>query len=61
MIIQNINLSDSYINIIDEDFDLVIRIGALDDSNLITKKLMPMPSLLCASEQYLKIMAYLKQ
>ncbi|ABK90163.1 LysR family transcriptional regulator [Francisella tularensis subsp. novicida] len=50
----NINLSDSYINIIDEDFDLVIRIGALDDSNLITKKLMPMPSLLCASEQYLK-------
>ncbi|MDE4988272.1 LysR family transcriptional regulator, partial [Francisella tularensis subsp. holarctica] len=29
-------------------------IGALDDSNLITKKLMPMPSLLCEIEQYLK-------
>ncbi|MBK2357466.1 LysR family transcriptional regulator [Francisella hispaniensis] len=50
----NINLSDSYVNIIDEDFDLVIRIGALDNSNLIIKKLMPMPSLLCASEQYIK-------
>ena len=48
-----LRLSDRYVNIIDEGFDLAIRIGELADSSLIAKRLGPVPVALCASPDYL--------
>ncbi len=47
-----IQLSDSYVDIIREGFDLAIRIGELQDSSLVAKKLAPDHRILCASPAY---------
>lgn len=46
-------LSDRRIAVVEEGFDLAIRIGALRDSTLIAKKLSDMPLVICASPAYL--------
>ena len=48
-----IRLSDNFVNIIEEGFDLAIRLGALKDSTLIAKKLASTGIFLCATPQYL--------
>jgi len=47
-------LSDRHVNLIDEGFDLAIRIGEPADSNLITRLLASAHLVLCASPSYLE-------
>lgn len=50
----HIDLSDRYVDLISEGFDMVLRIGDLLDSSLIARKLAQLPMVLCASPAYLK-------
>ncbi len=46
--------TDREVDLINEGYDCVIRAGTLDDSNLVSKKLMDMTIINCASPKYLK-------
>lgn len=50
----NLDLSDRRISIVDEGFDLAVRIGPLRDSSLIARRLGPMPLVTIASPSYLE-------
>ncbi len=50
----DIDISDQYKDIVGEGFDLAIRIGELDDSTLIAKKIADTKLILCASTRYLE-------
>lgn len=47
-------LTDNMTDIIKDGFDLAIRIGELQDSSLVAKKLAPDDRVLCAAPSYLK-------
>ncbi|WP_417842566.1 LysR family transcriptional regulator [Thalassospira sp.] len=47
-------LSDHYIDVIEKGLDLAIRIGNLQDSDLIAKRLAPCKMVYCAAPSYLK-------
>jgi len=49
-----LSLSDRAINVIDEGFDLAIRIAELQDSSLAARKLAPNRRVVCASPGYLR-------
>jgi len=46
-------LNDRFVDLLEEGFDVAIRIGALRDSSLIARKLAPTRNLLCAAPDYL--------
>jgi DNA-binding transcriptional LysR family regulator len=48
-----LSLSDRTVNIMEEGFDLAIRIAELEDSSLAARKLAPNRRVVCASPQYL--------
>lgn len=48
-------LADRFVNIVDEGFDLAVRIGRLADSSMIARRLAPLRVVLCASPEYLKV------
>lgn len=48
-----LSLSDRFVDIIDEGFDLAIRIGELADSSYIARKLFKFDTAICASPAYL--------
>lgn len=48
-----VSLSDSYVNLVEERADLAIRIGNLESSSLIARKLADHRRVLCASPSYL--------
>jgi len=50
----SLNLADRFIDVVDEGFDLVIRIAELEDSTLIARRLAPCQRLLCAAPAYLE-------
>lgn len=50
----DVSLTDRRIDLIDEGFDLAVRIGTLGDSSLIARKLAPSGLTVCASPDYLK-------
>ncbi len=49
-----LSLSDRTVNMIEEGYDLAIRIGELEDSSLAARKLAPNRRVVCASPDYLK-------
>lgn len=50
----NLQLVDRYVNLVDEGFDVALRIGNLPDSNLISRKLGDMRMVMVASPVYIK-------
>lgn len=48
-----LSLTDRYVDIVDEGFDVAIRIGELKDSSLIARKLSIFEVAICASPDYL--------
>jgi DNA-binding transcriptional LysR family regulator len=45
-------MNDRFVDLIDEGFDVAVRIGAMEDSSLIARKLAPMRRVVCASPGY---------
>jgi DNA-binding transcriptional LysR family regulator len=48
-----LNLDDRQVDIIEEGYDVAIRIGRLQDSNLVARKITPCRQVMCASPAYL--------
>ena len=49
----DLSLNDRFVDIVDEGFDLAIRIGRLEDSSLVSRRLAPCRMTVCASPRYL--------
>jgi DNA-binding transcriptional LysR family regulator len=49
-----LTLTDRFVDVVEEGYDLVIRIAQLKESSLIARKLAPCRRVLCASPNYLK-------
>jgi len=50
----DLRLSNRFVNIVEEGFDVAIRMGSLKDSGLIAKKLAATEIVLCATPQFLE-------
>jgi DNA-binding transcriptional LysR family regulator len=50
----SVDLNDETVDLVSAGFDLAIRIGALDDSSLIARKLATNRRVLCAAPKYLR-------
>lgn len=49
-----IDFNDRLVDVVAEGFDVVIRIGSLEDSNLVARKLAPCPIILCAGKKLIE-------
>ena len=49
----DLTLSDNYVNVVSEGFDLVVRLGPLSDSSLLCRPLAPYRYIACASPGYI--------
>ncbi|MGD9512093.1 MAG: LysR family transcriptional regulator [Geminicoccaceae bacterium] len=47
-------LTDRFVDVVEEGYDVVLRIGAMRDSSLIARRLCPIRRVLCASPEYLR-------
>ncbi len=47
-------LTNRQVNLIEESFDLVVRLGELEDSSMMAKKLASRTQVVCASPQYIE-------
>ena len=52
-LIVDLELSDSFVDIVGEGFDVAVRIADLDDSSLVARRLAPVHRVLCATPDYL--------
>ena len=50
----NLQLNDRKVDLVDEGFDVALRIGRLKDSSLIAKPIAPIRLVLCAAPRYLQ-------
>ena len=50
----DIGLTDRFIDLVEEGWDLALRIGQLRDSSLVARKLAPIRTVLCAAPAYLE-------
>lgn len=50
----SVDLSDTVVDLVAAGFDLAVRIGTLDDSRLVARRLAPNRRVLCASPDYLR-------
>lgn len=53
-IILDLDLSDSFVDIVGEGFDAAIRVAELEDSSLVARKLAPNHRVICAAPGYLE-------
>lgn len=49
----DVHLTDNFVDIIRDGYDLAIRIGELEDSSLVARKLSPDTRVICASPAYI--------
>jgi DNA-binding transcriptional LysR family regulator len=49
----DIEFSDRFVDVVEEGFDMVIRIGDLPDSSMVARRLAPCRRMLCAAPHYL--------
>ncbi|MFC3107578.1 LysR family transcriptional regulator [Undibacterium arcticum] len=49
----DVTLSDRVVDLVDEGYDLAIRIGRIRDSSLVARQIAPLRMLLCAAPSYL--------
>src|SRR5215813_10384059 len=47
-------MNDRYVDLVDEGFDMAVRIGRLEDSSLVARKLAPARRTVCAAPAYLQ-------
>ncbi|SCZ73064.1 transcriptional regulator, LysR family [Epibacterium ulvae] len=52
-ITATLDLTDRYVDLVEEGIDLAIRIGSLEDSSLLARQIGMVPIALCASPDYL--------
>jgi DNA-binding transcriptional LysR family regulator len=52
----NLTLSDKFVDIVGEGYDVAVRIAALENSSLIARRLAPNHRLICAAPSYLQRM-----
>ncbi|MGD8710763.1 MAG: LysR family transcriptional regulator [Ectothiorhodospiraceae bacterium] len=50
----DISLNDRYVDVVNEGFDVAVRIGRLEDSSLIARRVASSQAWLCASPDYLE-------
>jgi DNA-binding transcriptional LysR family regulator len=50
----DVTLNDRFVDLVDEGFDVAVRIGSLADSSLVARRLAPIRRAVCASPVYLK-------
>lgn len=50
---MDVSLEERFVDIVGEGFDIAVRIGALEDSSLIARRMASCPFVLCASPAYL--------
>jgi DNA-binding transcriptional LysR family regulator len=49
----DVAMNDRFVDLVEEGFDVAVRIGALQDSSLIVRRLAPIRRVICASPAYL--------
>jgi len=50
----DLELNDRFIDVVEEGFDIALRIGSLEDSTLIARKLAPVHRVCCGAPSYLQ-------
>lgn len=50
----DLNLNDRFVDLVEEGYDVAVRIGKLRDSSLIARRLAPARRVVCASPSYLE-------
>jgi len=53
-VVVDVTLDDRFIDLVEEGFDLALRVGELKDSSMIARRLAPVRFALCASAGYVK-------
>lgn len=53
-LLVEVELSDKIVDLVEDGFDVALRIGVLDSSSLIAKRLAPFKSVLCGTPAFLK-------
>ena len=51
-------MNDRFVDLVDEGFDIAVRIAAMQDSSLIARRIAPIRLLACASPSYLRAHGY---